>query len=28
VVVLLRRQDPKTIAVIDVSAGDPTVLGR
>ena len=28
VVVLLRRQDPKTIAVIDVSAGDPTVLSR
>jgi cell division protein FtsQ len=28
VVVLLRRQDPRTIAVIDVSAGDPTVLGR
>ena len=28
VVVLLRRQDPKTIAVIDVSAGEPTVLGR
>jgi cell division protein FtsQ len=24
----LVRQDPKTIAVIDVSAGDPTVLGR
>lgn len=28
VVVLLRRQDPRTIAVIDVSAGEPTVLGR
>lgn len=28
VIVLLRRQDPKTIAVIDVSAGDPTVLSR
>ena len=28
VVVLLRRQDPATIAVIDVSAGDPTVLTR
>lgn len=28
VVVLLRRQDPKTIAVIDVSAGEPTVLGK
>ena len=28
VIVLLRRQDPRTIAVIDVSAGDPTVLAR
>lgn len=28
VVVLLRRQDPATIAVIDVSAGEPTVLSR
>ena len=28
VIVLLRRQDPRTIAVIDVSAGDPTVLSR
>lgn len=28
VVVLLRRQDPATISVIDVSAGDPTVLSR
>ena len=28
VVVLLRRQDPATISVIDVSAGDPTVLTR
>lgn len=28
VVVLLRRQDPATIAVVDVSAGDPTVLPR
>ena len=28
VVVLLRRQNPSTLAVIDVSTGDPTVQIR